>query len=92
MILTLIKGLIIAVVCLVVLAVLVALYFKKEGDREFAKYDAYTKELLASYENLKPFEVKPEFKKLHPGKFPFMKLFKLVVTSEEGSRDRKSVV
>ncbi len=76
MFLTFLKGFFIALVCLVVLAVLVALYFKKEGDREFAKYDAYTKEVLADYENLKPFEVKPEFKKLHPGKFPFMKLFK----------------
>ena len=66
MFLTLIKGLVIVVVCLVVLAMLVALYLKKEGDREFAKYDAYTKEVLAGYENLIPFEVKPEFKKLHP--------------------------
>ncbi len=86
MLLTFIKGLLIALICLIVLAVLVAMYFKQEGDREFLKYDAYTKEVLAGYENLKPFEVKPEFKKLHPGKFPFMKLFKLVVTSEEGSR------
>lgn len=86
MFLTFIKGFIIAIVALVVIVVLVALYLKKEGDREFAKYDAYTKEVLAGYENLKPFEVKPEYKKLHPGKFPFMKLFKLGVTSEEGSR------
>ncbi len=86
MLLTFLKGLFIAAICLVVLVVLVALYLKQEGDREFAKYDAYTKEVLAGYENLKPFEVKPEFKKLHPGKIPFMKLFKFVVTSEEGSR------
>ncbi len=86
MFLSFIKWLIIAVVCFVVLAMIVALYLKKEGDREFAKYDAYTKEVLAGYEKLIPFEVKPEFKTLHPGKFPFMKLFKLLVTSEEGSR------
>ncbi len=50
MFLTFIKGFLIVVVCIVILAVLVALYLKKEGDREYAKYDAYTKEVLAGYE------------------------------------------
>jgi len=86
MFLTFISRFFIVLVCLIVLAILVALYFKKEGDAQFAKYDAYTNAVLSDYEELKPFEIKPEFKSLHPGKFPFMKLFKLVVTSEEGSR------
>ena len=86
MFLTIINGLVIAIVCLVVLVVLIALYLRKEGDREFVKYDSYTKEVLGGYEKLTLHEVKPEYKVLQPFKYPFFNLFKFIVNSEEGNK------
>lgn len=86
MFMTIIKWLGIALAVIVVLIAAVAMYLKQEGDRMYAKYDQYTREVLAQYEDLKPHAVKPEYVKVHPGKFPFLKLFKMVMDSREGER------
>ena len=86
MFLAILKWACIVLGCIVILIGAVAMYLKQEGDRMYARYDAYTREILAQYETLKPYAVKPEFRKVHPGKFPFLKLFKMVITSETGDR------
>jgi len=57
---------------------------RNEGDRMYAKYDSYTKEVLAKNFQLKQYPIKHEFQKVHPLKA--LKLFKIVVNSQEGER------
>jgi len=88
MILKIIKYGFLALMALIILAVLIASPFiikaRNEGDRMFEQYAAYTDSVLAKNLTLKPFPVKAEYRKLHPAKF--LKLFKIVVNSQEGDR------
>ena len=38
---------------------------RNEGDRMYAKYDSYTKEVLAKNFQLKQYPIKREFQKIH---------------------------
>lgn len=88
MILKILKYFFLILVGLIVLIAVVATPFiikaRMEGDRLYEEYARYTSEVLAKNFQLKPYPVKAEFQKLHPWKF--LKLFKIIVSSQEGER------
>ena len=88
MIIKILKYLVITVVVIVILAALIAtpliIKARGEGERMYAKYDTYTKEVLAQKFDLKEYPIKPEYQKIHPWKA--LKLFKIIFHSQEGER------
>jgi len=74
--------------CLIILAAAVASPFviaaKREGDRMYARYDSYTREVLDERVQLRPYPIKTEFQKIHPWKA--FKMLKFLVDSRQGER------
>jgi hypothetical protein len=52
---------------------------RMSGNAQYSKYAGYTMQTLAKSYALTPFEVKPEYRKIHPAKM--LKLFKILVSS-----------
>lgn len=70
-------GIILALLVLVI-AVFVA-KARLAGNAQYRRYAQYTMQTLAKSYALVPFEVKPEYRKIHPAKM--LKLFKILVSS-----------
>ena len=86
--LKLLKYVVIGILGIIILIVLIASPFiikaRSEGDKMYAQYAAYTKEVLSQRLDLQQYPVKAEFQTLHPAKF--LKLFKIAVNSQQGDR------
>jgi len=54
------------------------------GNVQYNKYAYYSTQTIAKSNALMPFEIKPEYRKIHPAKM--LKLFKILVTSYTGDR------
>jgi hypothetical protein len=70
-------------VCVLAIAVFAA-WARAAGNAQYRRYSNYTVQALAKSYALKPFEVKPEFRKIHPAKM--LKLFKILVSSYTSDR------
>ncbi len=88
MVLKILKYIVLGVVCLLVVAGLIATPFvikaRSQADKMYEKYASYTNEVFSERYDLEPFPVKPEYRTLHPWKF--LKLFKISVDSRSGGR------
>lgn len=72
---------------LLIVSIVVGVVFVRArslGERQYRRYDDYTKSLLAKHFELHPHEVKREYQTIHPWKA--LKLFKIVLSSQEGKR------
>ncbi len=78
---TILKYAIIIVIILVVLVLIITSVIRQAGEKQYARYDSYTKEVLAKNFDLQPYAIKPEFQKIHPWKA--LKLLKFVVESQQ---------
>jgi len=74
----------IIIVLLIVLAVIIALVMRGEGDRMYARYDSYAREALAINFPLQPYPVKAEFQYIAPWKA--LKMFQFRVDSRQSER------
>ena len=54
------------------------------GNAQYRRYEQYTMQTLSKSCALTPFEVKPEYRKIHPAKM--LKLFKILVSSYTSDR------
>ena len=68
----------------VLLIVVFVVKARINGNEQYRRYEQYTMQTLSKSCVLKPFEVKPEYRKIHPAKM--LKLFKILVSSYTGDR------
>jgi len=57
---------------------------RMDANAQYRRYEDYTMQTLSKVCSLQPFEVKPEFRTIHPAKM--LKLFKIEVNSYTGDR------
>ena len=69
---------------LLVLVFIITSFIRSQGAKQYARYDSYTKNVLAENFDLKPYPIKTEFQTIHPWKA--LKLLKFVVESQQGER------
>jgi hypothetical protein len=83
-----IKYFVFGLIGLIVLVALIASPFviraRMEGERLYARYDSYTREVLSKNFQLEPFPIKPEFQIVNPWKA--LKLLNFVARSEQTDR------
>ncbi len=72
--------LVVVVVCIVAFVVKA----RMSGNVQYRRYEQYTMQTLLKFCVLKPFEVKPEYRTIHPAKM--LKLFKIMVSSYTSDR------
>ena len=70
----------VVVVCIVVFVVKA----RMAGNAQYRRYEQYTMQTLSKSCALTPFEVKPEYRTIHPAKM--LKLFKILVSSYTSDR------
>jgi hypothetical protein len=71
---------IIVVLCIVVFVV----KSRMDANAQFSRYEDYTMQTLSKFCALEPFDVKPEYRTIHPAKM--LKLFKIDVSSYTADR------
>ncbi len=68
----------------VLVIVVLVIRARLAGNAQYRKYAQYTMQTIARSCKLTPFEVKPEYRVIHPAKM--LKLFKIAVSSYAGAR------
>ena len=75
------------IILIALIATPVIMKARSEGEIQYKKYDSYAREALAKNFELKPFQVKEEFRTIHPWKA--LKLMKFMIDSQEGEKFRR---
>jgi hypothetical protein len=79
-----IKVLGIVLVLIILLIVVLVVKARISGNAQYRRYEQYTMQTLSKSCALTPFEVKPEYRTIHPAKM--LKLFKILVSSYSSDR------
>ncbi|MFC1591081.1 hypothetical protein ACFL43_01005 [Thermodesulfobacteriota bacterium] len=87
MLLNIIYSALLAVILAGIVALLLIVRARREGDRMYEKYSSYTRALLADKVTLRPYSVKPEYRTVHPAKA--LKLIKISIDSNEADTFRR---
>ena len=78
------KTLGILVLVIVICSAVFVINARMDANAQYSRYEDYTMQTLLKFGALTPFEVKPEYRTIHPAKM--LKLFKIEVSSYTGDR------
>ncbi len=78
------KILVVLVIIIVLCIVVFVVKARKDANAQFSRYENYSMQTLSKFSALEPFDVKPEYRTIHPAKM--LKLFKIKVSSYTADR------